>query len=105
MGHLCALYPTTLPLQLPEGAIPPRAATLRVYPLAVNEGVVYVWMGEDPWEEGAKDILPIPSTPDHLDENKVRTIRALEMALFDVLYFLDPRSLETQLVSTCRLEA
>lgn len=56
--------------QLPEGGSPPRAARLRVYPLAVSEGVVYVWMGDDPWGEGAKEILPVPSTVDKLDENK-----------------------------------
>lgn len=83
----CVLYPTTVPLQLPEGATPPRAATLRVYPLAVNEGVVYVWMGENPWGEGAKDILPIPSTPDHLDENKV-CLREQRLTRF----FLEPVS-------------
>lgn len=57
--------------QLPEGAVPPRAARLRVYPVAVSEGVVYVWMGDDPWGEGAKEILPVPSSADRLDENKV----------------------------------
>ncbi|CAM9295529.1 unnamed protein product, partial [Hapterophycus canaliculatus] len=57
--------------QLQEGGIPPRAANLRVYPLAVNEGIVYVWMGNDPWgEEGAKEITPVPSTAHKLDENK-----------------------------------
>ena len=57
--------------QLPEGAVPPRAARLRVYPVAVSEGVVFVWMGDDPWGEGAKEILPVPSSADRLDENKV----------------------------------
>ena len=42
-----------------------------MYPLAVSEGVVFVWMGDDPWGEKAKDILPVPSTVDKLDENKV----------------------------------
>ena len=37
----------------------------------MNEGVVFVWMGDDPWGQGAKDILPVPSTVDKLDEIKV----------------------------------
>lgn len=37
----------------------------------MSEGVVFVWMGDNPWGEGAKDILPVPSTVDKLDENKV----------------------------------
>lgn len=28
-------------------------------------------MGDEPWGEGAKDILPVPSTADKLDEAKV----------------------------------
>lgn len=43
-----------------------------MYPLAIREGVVYVWMGDDPWGEGAKDILPVPCTADDLDKNEVR---------------------------------
>lgn len=79
--------------QLPEGGSPPRAARLRVYPLAVNEGIVFVWMGDDPWGQGAKDILPVPSTEDKLDENKVSHLGG-EMAihmLMDVpaLFVLD----------------
>lgn len=61
-------------LQLPEGAVVPRSANIRVYPLAISEGVVYVWMGEDPWGEGAKEILPVPSTAERLDENKVKPL-------------------------------
>ena len=64
--------------QLPEDASIPQAARLRVYPVAVSEGVVFVWMGDDPWGDGAKDILPVPSTGQNLDENKV-TIRGSAM--------------------------
>lgn len=60
--------------QLQEGGVPPRAANLRVYPLAVKEGIVFVWMGDDPWGEGAKEILPVPGTAHNLDENKVSTV-------------------------------
>lgn len=45
---------------------------------------MFVWMGNNPWGEGAKDILPVPSSADRLDENKVikqehdlKTIRML----------------------------
>lgn len=80
--------------QLPEGASPPRAACLRVYPLAVSEGVVFVWMGADPWGEGAKDILPVPSTADKLDENKVRVSYGGRGAIRLSFIFVLPRRLE-----------
>lgn len=79
---LCSLLPLYYPRtcntrfvtpQLPEGGVPPRAASVRVYPVAVSEGVVYVWMGDNPWGEGAKEILPVPVSADRTDENKVRT--------------------------------
>lgn len=63
----------TITWQLAADASIPRAACVRVYPVAVSEGVVFVWMGNDPWGEGAKDILPVPSTGQNLDKSKVRT--------------------------------
>lgn len=36
---------------------------------------MFVWMGDDPWGEGAKDILPVPVTPDNLNENPVSVER------------------------------
>lgn len=75
--HSCRFVFRLVP-QLPEDAKPPRAANLRVYPLAIREGIVYVWMGDDPWGEGAKDILPVPCTEDDLDKNQVRTFGSIE---------------------------
>ncbi|CAM9510923.1 unnamed protein product, partial [Discosporangium mesarthrocarpum] len=56
--------------QLGEGSFPPVSAGLRVYPLEVRENVVFVWMGDDPWGQGAADIKPVPCTQDDLDVNK-----------------------------------
>lgn len=69
---LILAYASCIREQLPEKASPPRTASVRVYPLAISEGIVFVWMGNDPWGKGALDILPVPSTVDNLDENKVR---------------------------------
>jgi phenylpropionate dioxygenase-like ring-hydroxylating dioxygenase large terminal subunit len=55
--------------QLEDNAAIPKTANLRVYPLAVREGVVWIWMGNDPFGAGA-DIKPVPTTADELDDKK-----------------------------------
>jgi phenylpropionate dioxygenase-like ring-hydroxylating dioxygenase large terminal subunit len=56
--------------QLEDSAAIPKTANLRVYPLAVREGVVWIWMGDDPFGAGATDIKPVPTTADQLDDKK-----------------------------------